>query len=247
LRCVRLRVALLLLVTASSSLATASCGRRVLTEYEYEEDVYLDLDGSATVMVNASIPALVALRGLSLDPSPRARIDRDAVRAAYQSPVSRVARISRPWRRHGRRFIHVRLDVADIRNLSQARPFAWSDYRFSGDDRTFVYVQRLGPAANKELSGAGWRGDELVAFRLHLPSKIQYHTAKRLERGNILTWNQPLRDRLAGIPIRIEARMEARSILYRALWLFAGAFAGAVATLAVAVWWMVRSGRKKTA
>ena len=47
-------------------------------QYEYEEEIYLELDGSATVVVNASIPALVALRGLPLDPNPEARIDRDA-------------------------------------------------------------------------------------------------------------------------------------------------------------------------
>ena len=34
-----------------------------------EEDLYLALDGSATLVVNASIPALVALRGLDLDPA----------------------------------------------------------------------------------------------------------------------------------------------------------------------------------
>jgi hypothetical protein len=243
LRSVRPHVALLLLITIASPLASIACRGRVLTEYEYEEDIYLDLDGSATVMVNASIPALVALRGLPLDPSPRARIDRDALRAAYASPVTRVARISRPWRRRGRRFVHVRLDVADVRKLSQAQPFAWSDYRFRRDDSTVIYVQTVQQPAGRDVPAAEWRGDELVAFRLHLPSKVQYHTAERLERGNILTWKQSLHDRLAGMPLRIEARMEAQSILYRTLWLFAGAFGAAVAALAVAVWWMVRKAK----
>ena len=40
--------------------------------YEYEEELYLGLDGSATLNVNASVPALVALRGVDLNQSARA-------------------------------------------------------------------------------------------------------------------------------------------------------------------------------
>ena len=47
------------------ALAGAACGGRLFGKvYEYEEDIYLSLDGSAELIVNASVPALVALRGL---------------------------------------------------------------------------------------------------------------------------------------------------------------------------------------
>ena len=64
--------------------------------------IYLSLDGSATVYVNSSVPALDALRGASLDTSPTARLDRDAVRRFYTTPVTRVVQVSQS-RRSGRR------------------------------------------------------------------------------------------------------------------------------------------------
>ena len=59
----------------------------------------------------------------------------------------------------------------------------------------------------------------MVAFRLHLPARIRYHNAptRRVERGNILEWEQSLADRLKGEPVRIEARMDQQSILYSTL------------------------------
>ena len=58
-------------------------------EYEYEEELYLSLDGSATLNVNASVASLVALRGADLDPDPRARIDRNMVRALFEGEARR--------------------------------------------------------------------------------------------------------------------------------------------------------------
>ncbi len=89
---------------------------------------------------------------------------------------------------------------------------------------------------------------ELVAFRLHLPSRIGWHNARELEtnetsdiaRGNILVWEQLLTDRLDGRPVAIEVRMDRQSILYRTLWLFAGAFAAAVALIGALIWWTMR-------
>ena len=47
------------------SLMAAACGGQMFGRvYEYEEDLYVSLDGSAELIVNASIPALVTLRGL---------------------------------------------------------------------------------------------------------------------------------------------------------------------------------------
>jgi len=41
-----------------------------------------------------------------------------------------VTRVSRPWRRDGRRFIQVRVKVDDVRKLDAAAPFSWSHYSF---------------------------------------------------------------------------------------------------------------------
>src|SRR3954469_667572 len=127
----RVRAAALLLVTIAAT-AMMACGGRIFgKQYEYEEDLYLATDGSADLIVNASIPALVSLRGLTLDADPSTEVDRDAVRAAYQSADTDVTRVSRPWRRDGRRFVQVRMKVHDVRTLHTAAPFSWSRYAFT--------------------------------------------------------------------------------------------------------------------
>jgi hypothetical protein len=91
----------------------------------------------------------------------------------------------------------------------------------------------------------------MVAFKLHLPSRIFYHNVRdietnqtgEVERGNIVRWEQRLSDRLAGVPVAMEVRMDSESILNRTLWLFAGAFGAAMLMLAMAIWWVVRRGR----
>ena len=249
----RLAAVLVLAMTA------VQCGRSGIfgKVYEYEEEVYLSLDGSADVIVNASIPALVALRGLDLDVNPRALVDRARIRAAYESPVTEVTRVSRPWRRDGRRFVQVRVRVSDIRRLSEAPPFAWSKYAIGQAGEATVFTQTVGASALKPgtLTNVGWQGRELVAFRLHLPSRILWHNARALEtgepsdveRGNILRWEQPLADRLGSDPIAIEVRMHSESILYRTLWLFAGAFGAAVLVLGLVIWLALRKGARETA
>jgi len=221
-------------------------------QYEYEEDLTIDLDGSATLTVNASLPALVALRGLPLDPLATS-VDRERVRAAYESPVARVVSVPRPWRRHGRQFVQINLEIDDLRRLPESAPFAWSKYELTPRDGVHTFRQTVGASALEpgSLKNVGWDGREIVAFRVHFPSRILEHNARDLEtdeptgvyRGNILAWEQHLADRLDGRPVRIEVRLESESILHRTLWLFAGAFAAAVLTLAALIWWTMRRGR----
>jgi hypothetical protein len=241
----RAAAAIVLVSAAAVVLTLAACSSRGLArQYEYEEEVYLDADGSATVVVNASLPALVALRGLPLASESTARFDRDAVRSAFASPSSRVTRVSRPWRRGGRRFVQVRVETDDIRSLGRAAPFAWSSYAFDVDAGEVVYRQRVGPAAGSPPASARWDGREVVAFRLHLPSRIEYHNApsREVERGNILSFEQPLADRLAGKPIDIEVRMQRGSILRRTLLVFGLAVGAALLLLAAIVWWVTKKG-----
>jgi hypothetical protein len=236
------------LVIAAALLAAGACGSTtgsLFRQYEYEEDMYLSLDGSATIYVNGSVAAFNALRGTRFDASPNARIDTDEVRQLFESPVTHVARVSRPSRRSNRRFIHVRLDVPDIRRLNEATPFAWSTYQFTRDDSLYIFKQTIGVPAGTAPASSGWTGQETVAFRLHLPSKITWHnTGTDPKRGNILAWEQPLQDRLHGVPLTLEARMETQSILYRTLWLFGLTFAAVAVTFGLVIWWILRKGRK---
>jgi hypothetical protein len=222
-------------------------------QYEYEEDLTLDLSGSAMLTVNASVASLVALRGIDLDPQ-TTTLDRDRVRALFDSPVARVTSVRRPWRRRGRQFMQVNLRIPDIRRLHESPPLAWSKYELDAGNGEHVFRQTVGASALRAgtLKNFGWNGSEVVAFRVHFPSRILAHNARDLKtdaptginRGNIVAWEQHLADRLDGRPVKLEVRMESRSILYRTLWLFTGAFSAAVLTLLAFVYWTVRRGRR---
>lgn len=222
----------------------AGCGSLIPRQYEYDEEVNLSLDGSAIVFVNGSTAALAALRGIQLDIRPNARVDRAAIRRFYSSDVTRVTRISTS-RRLGRRFVHLRLQVSDVNRLSESVPFAWATYQLRRQGEQVIYTQTVGASAGRDVGDVGWRGNELVAFRMHLPARILYHDApsKQVERGNILVWEQTLADRLQGAPVHIEARMESESILYSAITLFVAMAVAVAALFAGIIWWIVRKGR----
>lgn len=232
----RLSFALLLLTAVVASLA---CDNVITRKYEYEEEVFLALDGSATVYVNASVPALVTLRGLKLPLDPGARLDRTVVRDLYNTPVSRVASVTTS-RKEGRRYVHLRLEVPDIRRLGEAAPFAWSTYRYLEAETRFEFGQQMQAAAGLDVGDAGWQGDELIAVRIHLPSRVDFHNSpsRTIERGNIIVWEQPLAERIKGTPLEIAATMEKESILFRTLALFGAMAVLATATFAGVIWYV---------
>lgn len=247
------------LVLLAASLSIAACAGAFSRKYEYEEDVYLDLDGSAVVYVNASVPALVALRGVDLPLDPTARLDRNDVRAIYESPAAEVASVSLS-RRDNRRYVHLRLDVPDITRLSASAPFAWSTYTMGpGEDDGVEYRQRVagtsvpdvgaGLQTRPDLGNVGWTGDELVAFRLHLPSRISFENSEssNVQRGNIVVWEQPLEARRRDEPVDIRVVMERESILSNTLTLFGMMIALAGLTFAVVIWLVIRRGRSEPA
>ena len=233
-----------IVVAFACAMAADGCGGGMFKQqYEYEEELYLQLDGSASAYVNASIPALVALRGADLNVDPRSRPQRERLRTLF---AAAGARVTTPTfsRRDGRRFIHVRIDVDDVRQLARIAPFAWSSYRFTRQGDVLVYSQKVGKSAQKDVGSVGWKGDEMVSFKMHLPSEIPFNNSpKPVQRGNILQWEQPLVDRLAGAPLEIEAHLEPESILYTTLMLFGGTIVAAVLTFAVIIWWVARRGR----
>ncbi len=222
-------------------------------EYEYEEDITLAVDGSATINVNASVASLVVLRGLPLDVNPRVRFAPEKIRAAFEAAGCTVTRVSSsPWIRDGRRFVQIRMDLANITDASKCGVLAWSTYSFTDVDGLLAYRQIIGaPAAATDAKGINWKGNEIVGVKLHLPSKIRSHNVRDIdthetlkpERGNILTWEQYLKDRRLGTPLVMEMTMERNSILYRTLWLFAGALVTALVVMGGLIAWTMRRGR----
>ena len=178
-------LAALALVAAAAAACGNGVGSGLFRQYEYEEDVYLSLDGTATMYVNSSIPALNALRGTSFDARPTARIDRAAVRDYFSTPATRVTRVSTSSR-NNRQFVHVTIDVDDIRRLSEAAPFAWSTYTASKrEGELYVYQQTVGPAAGKDVGQVGLErpGDRGVppasAEQDRLPQHPPRHRARQ--------------------------------------------------------------------
>jgi hypothetical protein len=241
----RFGVVVLLLVALAAAAGLTGCAGRggLFRQYEYEEEMYLSLDGTATLFVNTSIPALNALRGTAFDARPNARVDRGAIRNYFTTPVTQVTRVTSS-RRNNRVFVHVRIAVTDVRALGEAPPFAWSTYKLTADGEPRVFEQTVDQPSQVPGARYEWDGGELVAFRLHLPSEIVYQNSDEgVRRGNILEWEQPLSDRLRGVPLALEAHMKGQSILYRTLLLFAGSMVAVVATFGGLIWWIVRSGR----
>lgn len=241
-----LRRALVAACLLSSIAAACAGGSGFFKQYEYEEEMYLSLDGSATLYVNSSIAALNALRGTSFDTRESARVDRNGVRAFYTGPHTRVTRVT-DSHRNGRRFVHVRIDVDDVRRLGASPPFAWSNYTLDEVGDRYVYRQTIGDAAGKDPGAVAWSGRELTAFRMHLPSKIEFHNTPThtVGRGNILTWEQPLADRLKSVPLTLEVRMETQSILYRTLWLFGVTFVAVAVMFVLVIGWVLRRGKAR--
>ena len=242
-------------MAAGLALAVAGCRSPFGPQYEYEEQLYLRTDGAATVVVDASIPALIALRGIALDPSASATVDRAALHALLETAGCKVDNVGQPWRRKGRRFVQVRISTPDVRALTQCKLLAWSSYALDRLPDGLHYRQTVGAPTALDPGKVNWDGSELVGFKLHLPSRVRDHNVRRLEdnepgsleRGNILTWEQRLSDRRAGRPVELDVQMDSASILYTTLWLFGGAFVGAVLALVVIVWLIVRRGRKAVA
>lgn len=233
-----------------AALAVGCAGGAFKPDYEYEEELYLSLDGSATLNVYASAASLAALRGAPIDPDPRARVDLEAVRAFFGAPARPVA--ASLSRRDGRRFVNVSVETDDLDELSRLAPFAWSSYRFGRRDDVLEFRQTVGGGTREPGAGIrdpAWTGSEIVAFRVHLPSEIHFHNAPSGEilRGNILVWEQPLADRLAGRPLELQVNLEPTSILARTLLLFAGTILAAAAALAGVIWWISRRGRDEAA
>jgi hypothetical protein len=254
-------VAAALVVAAA---VTACNGRRgpLGPEYEYEEDLTLALNGSATLVVNASVPALIALRGLPLNAELKTRGDQltKQLQDLYASPFTRVGRISN-WTRHGRRYVGIHLTVSDVRELPKVAPFSWAKYELREDGEQIVFRETLSkpPAAPDALARVKLKGDEIVAFRLHLPARIRFQNSHYLDRpesrptsrGNVLTWEQRLGQRIEGKPIAyaedktpdvMEVRMDRESILYRTLWLFGLAFLAALLVIGALIWFTMRRG-----
>ncbi len=177
----RMRVRVLGAAAVVLVLIASACSNPLGRQYEYEEQLYLRVDGAATVVIDSSIPALVALRGVTLDPSASARLDRQEIRAMFEASGCTVENVGQPWRRKGRRFIQVRIDTADVRTLSKCSCCRGRRTRWPRTPSGFATARRSAAPEFRDPGAVNWDGTELVAFKLHLPSRIHVHNVKLLD------------------------------------------------------------------
>lgn len=202
--------------------------------YEFDHELWLRVDGSGTVNVTGRPELWEAFKG-SADP--------EALGALFERSGLRVREVTRT-RRDGRAYLFVSADFDDINRLggSPAFPDLQVGLRKEGE---LLVLEGRWPLEEVE-DPPGSRPEELVAIRFHLPSRVRSHknASEGVERGNIVSWRQPLATALAGEPLDFGVGMENSSILRDTLMLFLGAGALGVGLVALSLWLLWRRGRR---
>jgi hypothetical protein len=229
----------------AAALLLATALRGCLT-YEYEHEFWLQVNGSGTVNVTGRPALWTAFKSLPLDENdPEAM--KTAARELFERSGLDVKRIT-VTKRGGRRYLFVSAAFADVNRISYtpAFPDLRVGLRREGGrlmlDGSWQRPIEALPGGEKDREG-------LMAVRFHLPSKVYGHrrAADGVERGNILGWRQETGEALDGGRLELGAEMDERSILSSTVMLFAAAVVLAVILLAVALWAVVRQGRKDLA
>lgn len=226
-------------------LAVASL--RACASYEYEHEIWLNVDGSGTIEVTGRPALWTAFKSLPLPEGADPEATRRAARELLERSGLEVRRVTLTKRR-GRPYLHVIADFRDVNRISYTPAFP--DLRV-GLRREAGRLHLDGSWQRPIEALPGGEGDRegTMAVRFHLPSKVYGHrnAAFGVERGNILGWVQETGAALDGGRLEFGAEMDERSILSSTVMLFAGAVMLAVLLLSAALWAVVRRGRKDLA
>jgi hypothetical protein len=229
----RLAAALLLATTLRGCLS-----------YEYEHEFWLQVNGSGTVNVTGRPSLWTAFKGLGHPEDPNGTATKEAVRELFERSGLKVKRVTLT-RRRGQPYLFISADFKDISQLSYTPAFP--DLRVAlwrEGGRLHLDGSWQRPLEALDIGAHDHEG--LMAVRFHLPSKVYGHrnAAEGVERGNILGWRQEVAAALEGGRLEFGAEMDERSILFSTVMLFAGAVVLAVLLLALALWAVVRQGRR---
>jgi len=225
--------AALLLVTALRGCLT----------YEYEHEIWLQVDGSGVVHVTGRPALWTAFKSLPLDENDPDSMKR-AVRKLFEESGLDVRRVT-VTKRRGHRYLFVSAAFKDVNRISYTPAFPDLRVGLRREDGRLI-MDGSWQRPIEALPGGDEDRDGLMAVRFHLPSKVysHRHAADGVERGNILGWRQDTAAALDGGRLDFGATMDERSILSSTVMLFAGAVVLAVVLLSVALWAVVRQGRK---
>jgi hypothetical protein len=222
-----------LLAFAVVLLGASSC-----TRYEYEEEAFLDVDGSGTIRVSGSREILEALNGGQLSS------------AEALSPLVTGKNVSlvsaRETERANRRFFHVEGSFRDWNDLCR-RPWFQDrrcGLRTEGDENHLLFSFPV-PA---ERRPANIDPDSVLAVRFHLSGSVRYHNARGdVERGNIVSWKRSAREYFGGAPLDVEAHFDRESIFSATVRVLLLAVVFVASAIMIGIYVMVRKGRKQLA
>ena len=219
-------------------LAFLAAGLPACTAYEYEEDVFLQVDGSGALRVSGSAAMLGTLFELPAVTT--------ADLATYFDREGFELDTVRETEREARRFLHVSGRFTDWNALCRHPAFATRRCRLVlGDEASTLELQV--PAARGGVP-PGVDPDAVVAFRFHLPSTVRFHTAPEpIQRGNILEWERSVAETFGDEPVSAQIRFDRESVLATTFRIIALALGTVVLGVAAAVGLMVRKGRQQLA
>lgn len=218
-----------------------AAGLGACVAYEYEHELWLEVDGSGTVFVTGQPALWTAFKGFDQRDADASAL-RQAARELFERSGLRVRKVA-VTSRGGRRYLLVAAEFDDVNRLPGTPAFPDLQIRLSPEGENL----RLAGAWRPPGTRAAGPAEGLMAVRFHLPSKIfAHHNAfDGVERGNIVAWRQDVARGLAGQPLEFGALMGQHSILFSTVSVFAAAIVGALGVLALAVYSVLRTGRRR--
>jgi len=204
--------------------------------YEYEEEVFLEVDGSGEIRMSGSTAVIEALHGLDEAGAERAKSLFEAEGVELISALE--------TERERRKFVHVRARFSEWDKLCLVPAFRDRGCRLVKGEDGLELGLSLPPPRAEAPEGLDPRAQ--LALRYHLPSTIRYHNSPRnIERGNILSWSRTLREHFAGRPLDVEVRFDRRTVLEATVSIMGIALGLVAASIAAALFLMVRKGRRQ--
>jgi hypothetical protein len=225
-----------------AALALLAAGLRGCVAYEYEHEFWLKVDGSGSVYVTGRPELWRAFKGLQVQGEDKDAL-RQAARDLFERAGLRVRKVTITHRR-GRPYLFLSANFDDVNALSGTAAFPDLQIALRPQEGRLRLEGRWSrPAAPP---GPAVDGFGTMAVRFHLPSKVYGHdnAAGGVERGNIVGWRQDMAQALAGNTLAFGATIDTRSILWSTVGLFAVAIATGLGIIAVALFVVVRRGRK---
>jgi hypothetical protein len=204
--------------------------------YEYEEEVFLEIDGSGEIRMSGSKEAVAALHG----------IDQATIESAKELFEGEGVQIlsALETMRERRKFVHVRARFSDWEKLCRLPAFRDRGCRLAKEpDALELELSLPSPrtAAPESLDPQA-----LLALRYHFPSSIRYHDSPGdVERGNILSWKRTVREHFAGRPLDLHVRFDRRTILAATVRILGLALGLVLASIGTGLVVMLRKGRRQ--